>query len=62
MAQVLAVCFGSFVLWFGYRWYRREYQRVDSALRRTERRINRAAEQPVQALRLDPATGLYRPH
>jgi uncharacterized membrane protein len=62
MAQILAVCFASVLLWFGYRWFRREYERVDNALRRAQRRINRRdAEQSAQALRLDPVTGYYQP-
>jgi hypothetical protein len=62
--QVLLAAFGCAVLWFAYRWFRREQERVDMALKRAQRRIRRKNLKDTAltvSLRLDPATGYYTP-
>ncbi len=63
MPQLLFVALAAAGAWYGYRWLRRETERVDSQLRRAEVRImqRRQKERETINLRLDPSTGIYLP-
>ncbi|MBJ7543100.1 hypothetical protein [Rhodomicrobium udaipurense] len=62
MSQVFAVALGALMLVFALRWFRREADRVEAAIRRTDRRIRRAARPVVTTpLMFDAAAGVYRP-
>lgn len=47
--------------WFGTRWLRQEFERVDDEMRRAERMLARVRNSPVPQLKLDTRTGHYRP-
>ncbi len=60
MPQVIVIAVGAVSVIFALRWVRREFDRVDASLRRTDRRIRRA--QPAGTLLVfDAAKGFYRP-
>jgi hypothetical protein len=61
MPHLVVLALGLFLLWLGFRCFRREADRVDTALRRAERRLRRQAEDRAAHLRLDPMTGFYHP-
>jgi hypothetical protein len=61
MPHLVVLVFGAFLLWLGFRCFRREAERVDAALRRAERRLRREADGGPTPLRLDPLTGFYHP-
>jgi hypothetical protein len=61
MPHVIAVAAGAVSLYFAFRWARREFDRVEAALRRADRRIRRASPTPVTPLAFDAAAGVYRP-
>jgi uncharacterized membrane protein len=62
MPHVVVIGVGAVSLYFGYRWVRREFERVDLALKRADRRIRReqTPSQPT-VLAFDSVTGAYRP-
>jgi hypothetical protein len=61
MPHVLVIAAGAVSLYYGFRWVRREFDRVDTSLRRAERRIRRAANPRTTPLTFDAAEGVYRP-
>ncbi len=60
MPQVLVIAAGAVSIFCALRWVRREYDRVDSSLRRAERRIRRASPMGTPLV-YDAASGFYRP-
>jgi hypothetical protein len=55
-AAALAAC------WFGSRWIRREVNRVDGNMRRTQRMLlERVRSSPAPQFRFNPRTGHYYP-
>ncbi len=61
MPHVIAITAGAAIsLYYAFRWVRRESDRVEAALQRTDRRIRRSSK-PITTLELDAATGVYRP-
>ncbi len=60
MPQVLVIAAGAVSVYCALRWVRREYDRVDTSLRKAERRVRRM--QPTGTpLVYDSATGFYTP-
>ncbi len=59
MPQVIVVAAGAVSVFCAFRWVRREYDRVDASLRRTDRRIRRARSTGT-LLVFDAAKGFYR--
>ncbi len=61
MPHVIAIAAGAAIsLYYAVRWVRRESDRVEEALKRTDRRIRRPSK-PATTLAFDAATGVYRP-
>ena len=60
MPQFFAIAAGAISLFCAYRWVRRDAERVEAALRRTDRRVRRDPNH-VSTLAFDSATGVYRP-
>jgi len=60
MPHIIAVAAGAISLYYAYRWVLRESDRVEAALRRTDRRIRRNQHQ-VTPLAFDAVAGVYRP-
>jgi hypothetical protein len=60
MPHIIAVAAGAFSLYLAYRWVRRESDRVEAALRRTDRRIRRNPYR-ITPLEFDAVAGVYRP-
>jgi hypothetical protein len=61
MPHLLVFAAGAVSLYFAFRWFRRESDRVDASLRRAERRMHRTAQNRVVPLVFDAATGIYKP-
>ena len=61
MPHVFAIATGAIVLFYGIRWIRRELERVESSLKRADRRISRNLREAPVPLILDTATGIYAP-
>lgn len=57
------VAFGAMgaACWFGIKWLRHEFARVDSEMRRAERMLKRVRNTPLPQLKFDPMTGHYHP-
>ena len=60
MPHIIAIAAGAISLYYAYRWVRRESDRVEAALRRTDRRIRRNP-QAHTPLTFDAVAGVYRP-
>ncbi len=60
MPHIIAVAAGAISLYYAYRWVRRESDRVEAALRRTDRRIRRNPHY-ITPLAFDAVAGVYRP-
>jgi hypothetical protein len=60
MPHIIALAAGALSLYFAYRWVRRESDRVEAALQRTDRRIRRNPHR-VTSLEFDAVAGVYRP-
>ncbi len=60
MPHIIAIAAGAMSLYYAYRWVRRESDRVEAALKRTDRRVRRPSG-PVTTLAFDAASGVYRP-
>jgi len=60
MPHILAIATAAVLLLYAYRWVRREADRVEAAMRRTDRRIRRNP-QHITPLAFDAVTGVYRP-
>jgi hypothetical protein len=62
MPHIIVAAAGAFSLYYAFRWFRREADRVEASFRRAERRIRRPQPSvPVTSLALDAETGFYRP-
>lgn len=59
MPPVIVIAAGAVSVFCAYRWVRREYDRVDASLRRTDRRIRRVQSNGA-LLVFDAAKGFYR--
>jgi hypothetical protein len=57
------VVFGAMVAacWFGTKWLKHEFARVDDEMRRAQRMLKRVRNNPVPQLRFNPQTGHYHP-
>ncbi|MFY9642802.1 MAG: hypothetical protein WCD20_01400 [Rhodomicrobium sp.] len=60
MPQVIVIAAGAVSVFCALRWVRREFDRVDALLRRTDRRIRRT-QSTGALLVFDAAEGFYRP-
>ncbi len=60
MPHLIVIAAGALSLYYAYRWVRRESDRVEAALRRTDRRIRRNPK-GATTLAFDAVTGVYRP-
>jgi hypothetical protein len=60
MPHVLVLTAAAVSIYFGFRWLRREYDRVDASLRQAERRIRREPS-TARPLIFDSTTGFYTP-
>jgi hypothetical protein len=62
MPQIIVAAAGALSLYYAFRWFRRESDRVEASFRRAERRIRRPQRSvPVTPLAFDAETGFYRP-
>jgi hypothetical protein len=60
MPHIIAIAAGAMFLFYAYRWVCREADRVEAALRRTDRRVRRNT-QHITPLAFDAVAGVYRP-
>jgi len=60
MPHLLVLAAAAISIYYAFRWVRREYDRVDTSLRRAERRIRRT-QSTATPLVFDSATGFYTP-
>jgi hypothetical protein len=62
MPQIIVAAAGALSLYYAFRWFRREADRVEASFRRADRRIRRPKRPvPVTPLAFDEKTGFYRP-
>jgi len=60
MPHIIAIAAGAVSLYYAYRWVGREADRVEAAIRRTDRRVRRSSHH-ITPLAFDAAAGVYRP-
>jgi hypothetical protein len=60
MPHIIVIAAGAMSLFYAYRWVCREADRVETALRRTDRRVRRNTQHGTP-LAFDAAAGVYRP-
>lgn len=58
LPQLVAFGAMSALCWFGTRWLKQEFERVDGEMKRVERMLTKVRTAPQ--LRFDPMTGHYR--
>jgi hypothetical protein len=61
LPQLVAFGAGIAACWFGARWLKHEFARVDGEMQRAQRMLTRVRNSPVPQFRFDPETGHYRP-
>jgi hypothetical protein len=62
MSHLVVIGVGAVSLYFGYRWVRRELERVELALKSADRRIRREKSPPPPTpLAFDDVSGVYHP-
>lgn len=61
MPQLLLILAAGAGIWVGYKWYRKEQDRVRSVLREAEDELERRYEKEAPTLKRDPDTGVYKP-
>lgn len=59
--HLLGIALAGAAAWAGYRWFRKESQRVRKELDAAEAALKQRREQPAVPLRRDPDTGVYTP-
>ncbi len=61
MPQLLLIVLAGAGVWAGYRWYRKEQDRVKATLREAENELGRRYKKEAPTLKRDPETGVYSP-
>lgn len=61
MPQILGLALAGAAAWAGYKWLRKEMQRVGAELSEAEERLRKRDETSIPHLRRDPETGIYTP-
>ena len=61
MPQLLLILLAGLGIWLGYRWYRKEQDRIRSVLRDAEDELGKRYEKEAPKLKRDPKTGVYTP-
>ena len=61
LPQLVALGAASAACWFGTKWLRQEFARVESEMTRAQRMLKRVRNSPIPQLRFDPMTGHYHP-
>ena len=61
MPQLIAFGATCAACWFGTKWLKQEFARVDDEMRRTERMLQRVRSSPIPMLSFNPTTGHYHP-
>ncbi len=61
MPQIIVVLLAGAGIWAGYKWLRKEQQRVKARLRDAEEELRRRDEKSISTLKQDPETGIYGP-
>jgi hypothetical protein len=61
LPQLVAFGAACAACWFGTKWLRQEFARVESEMARAQRMLKRVRNSPIPQLRFDPITGHYHP-
>ena len=61
MPQLLLILAAGTGIWLGYKWYRKEQERVRFVLRDAEDELERRYVKEAPTLKRDPKTGVYTP-
>ena len=61
MPQLVAFGAMGAACWFGFKWLKQEFARVEGEIKRAERMLRRVRNSPVPQLRFNPMTGHYHP-
>jgi hypothetical protein len=61
LPQLVAFGAMSVACWYGAKWLRQEFARVDGEMKRAQRMLSRVRNSPTPRLTFDPMTGHYRP-
>lgn len=61
MPQLLLIALAGAGIWVGYKWYRKEQERVRSILDEAENELRSRDEASIPNLKQDPETGIYKP-
>lgn len=61
MPQILGLALAGAAAWAGYKWLRKEMNRVAADLSEAEEQLKRREEASIPNLRRDPETGIYTP-
>jgi len=59
--QLILILLAGAGLWAGYRWVRKEQNRVKDQLRAAEAELKKREENAMPKLRRNPETGVYEP-
>jgi len=61
VSQLVAFGAMSAACWFGTKWLKQEFARVDGEMRRAQRMLQRVRNSPKPQFEFDPLSGHYRP-
>jgi hypothetical protein len=61
LPQLVAFGAACAACWYGSKWLRQEFARVDDEMRRAARMLDRVRSSRPSQLRFDPTTGHYHP-
>lgn len=61
MPQLLLMAVAGVGLWYGYKWVRKEQERVRSQLREAESELSKREKRNRPSLKQNPETGIYEP-
>lgn len=61
MPQLLLIALAGVGLWYGYKWVRKEQERVKTHLRDAEAELKKREEAGRPSLKQNPETGIYEP-
>lgn len=61
MPQLFGIALAGAAAWAGYRWLRKEMNRISADLSDAEESLRKRDEASIPNLRQDPETGVYRP-
>lgn len=61
MPQLILIILAGAGLWAGYKWVRKEQDRVKEQLKAAEAELKKREENAMPKLRQNPETGVYEP-